>query len=324
MLLSRYKAKGLIVSTYKRVMPQTILTTANPNAGSRKRVASSASAKSTTSTTKSAIKQLPGKLAKKVKHQFHRLDSVLHHVIHPQQHTSTFSVISPTSPIFYPIGVVRAFVPQDQSSATGSVHSRDTWDVKYPQDIDVHSLEPPNSLANHSIDLSMSVADSSAAHIDMTDKQQEEPQSNLQEQDPSASNHPTVSTDVEVPDPFLIDDEEEQDSHSEEESAAEEPPSDTLSQQATQAVPLDLPSLPEPSTPQPQVLTSPLPNLQKDIPPPPSESEEEYVPDLYVPALIVPTMFLPIPNVRRSFSSNLLTWWLARNLSYNNCTRPIL
>jgi len=188
------------------------------------------------------------------------------------------------------------------------VDSRDTWDAKQ------HSLEPFNSLSNHSIDLD--------SHIDMSDEhhfpQAEEPQLNPHEQDPSASG-PTAFVEPETPDPFLIDDEEE-DSLSEEE-AAEETSSDANSQQVvlpTEAVPLDPPSSPEASIPRP------LPNLQKDVPPPPSESEEEYVPELYVSALIVPTMFLPIPNVRHSFSSNLLTWWLSRNSMYYNCTRPIL
>jgi len=242
-------------------------------------------------------------------------------VIHPHEHrvrTRTFSVTSPSSPIFYPVGVVRAFLPPDQSSATGSVHSRDTWDVKYAKEIDLHSIEPFNSPADHSIDLSTS----SATYIDMADEHdlpQEALQLNLNEQDP-----PKVLVEVETPDPFLIDDDEEDRGlRSEEEADEKQASSDAVYQKAvspTQTVPLDLPSSPQASISQPQ----PLPNMQKDTPPPPSESEEEYVPDVYVPALIVPTMFLPIPNVRRPFSSNLLTWWLARNLMYDTCTRPIL
>ena len=288
----------------------------NSEAGSKSdRKSSTAATKTTTTPTKTAIKQLPGKLAKKVKHQFRRLDGALHHVIHPQHRTRTFSVTSPSSPILFPIGVARAFLPPDQS--TGSVHSRETWDVKY-------SNEPgPDSLANHSIDLSMSVADSSTTHIDMSDElhlPQDEPQSNLHEQDASASDSMvTSSIEPEIPDPFLIDD--EGDSLSEEEADEEKALSDANSQQVVspmQGLPLALPSSPEVSTP------PALPSMQKDIPTLPSESEEEYVPDLYVPALIVPTMFLPIPNVRRSFSLNLLTWWLSRNSMYDNCTRPIL
>ena len=229
-------------------------------------------------TGKSPIKQL---VVKKVK-------SVLHHVMHPHRHRVRIHAS--------PIGVA----PPDQSYVTGSVHSRDTWDIKYAKEI---SIEPP---VNHSIDLSTSIADSSttSTHIDMADENhfsQEEPQSILQQ--------PTVALpEVETPDPFLIDDDEEEGvSLSEEEQATSQ-----IVISPTQAVPLDLPSLP-----QPQAIISPLLNLQKDTPLPPSESEEEYVPDIYVPALIVPTMFLPIPNVRRSFSSNLLTWWLARNSMYD-------
>jgi hypothetical protein len=259
-------------------------------------LSSPATTSTTTTPNKTAIKQIPGKLAKKVKRQFRRLDGVLHHVIHPKQHrTPTFSITSPSSPIFYPVGVVRAFLPPDQSSLSGSADS-----------------------LNHSIDL---VADSSTTFTDMSDEHhfpQEEPQLNPHEQSPSTTViSPSVFIERETPDPFLVDDEEEEDSLSEEEKTS----SDANSQQAvlpTEAVPLDLPSSPEAT---PQAL---LPNLQKDVPPPPSESEEEYVPELYVPALIVPTMFLPIPNVRRSFSSNLLTWWLSRNSMYYNCNRPIL
>jgi len=193
---------------------------------------------------------------------------------------------------------------------------------------DLHSI---NSLANQSIDLVTDSSSSTSTHIDMSDEHhripQEEPQSNSHEQDPSASViSPTTLIEPETLDPFLVDDEDEGDSHSEEETVEENTSSDANSHQVVsppEAVPLDLPSSPEASIPQPQPL---LPNLQKDVPPPPSEyeEEEEYVPELYVPALIVPTMFLPIPNVRRSFSPNLLTWWLSRHSMYYNRTRPIL
>lgn len=256
-------------------MPKLTLTNSKAGTGSK---SDGSGATTTTPTGKSPIKQM---VVKKVK-------SVWHHVMHPHHRHRV-----PSSPIV----VVRP----DQSSVTGSVHSRDTWDVKYAKEIS--GIEPP---VNHSIDLSISTADSSttSTHIDIADENylsQEEPQSILQQ--------PMVLPEVETPDPFLIDDdgEEEGVSLSEEEQAT--------SQKAispTQAVPLDLSSLP-----QPQAVISPLLNLQKDTPLPPSESEEEYVPDIYVPALIVPTMFLPIPNVRRLFSSNLLTWWLARNSMYD-------
>ena len=265
----------------------------------------------TTTPDKSAIKHLPAKLAKKVKRQFRRLDGIIHHVIHPKERrTPTFSITSPSSPLFYPVGVVRAFLPPDQSSTSGSV---DTWNPK--KEDDMHSI---SSLANHSID------SSTTPTTDMSDDDDQI----LHEQDPS----PTV-----IPDPFLVDseDDSEADSPSSKEEAVEEnstPSDDANSQQVasptTEAVPLNLPSSPVVNTPRPPAL---LPNLEKDVPPPPSEyeEEEEYVPELYVPALIVPTMFLPIPNVRPSFSSNHLTWWLSRNSLYNNnnyniCTRPIL
>ena len=295
-----------------------------PSTPKSNRESSSPATTTTTTPNKSAIKQLPDKLAKKVKRQFGR---VLHHVIHPKRRrTPTYSITSPKSPLFYPVGVVRAFLPPNQSSASGSVDSRDIWDVKDGKEADLHSI---NSLANHSIDFDTdSDSSTSTTHIDMSDElhfPQEESQSNPHEQDPSASViSPTTFIEPETPDPFLVDDEDDGDSPSEEESE-ENTSSDANSQQVvspSETVPLDLPSSPVASTPRPHPL---IPNLQKDVPPPPSEyEEEEYIPEIYVPALIVPTMFLPIPNVRCSFSSDVLTWWLSRNLMYNNCTRQIL
>ncbi|KAF5387377.1 hypothetical protein D9757_005706 [Collybiopsis confluens] len=45
----------------------------------------------------------------------------------------------------------------------------------------------------------------------------------------------------------------------------------------------------------PPAVTPTTPNVNKDMPPPPSESEEE-APEMYLPGLVLPTMFLPIPN----------------------------
>jgi hypothetical protein len=61
----------------------------------------------------------------------------------------------------------------------------------------------------------------------------------------------------------------------------------------------------------------PSPNVNKAIPPPPpSESDDEAL-EVFLPGLILPTMFLPIPNVRRSFSFQLI-WWLPRHLMYSS------
>ena len=203
----------------------------------------------TTTPTKSAVKELPGKLAKEVKHQFRRLDGVLHHVIHPRHHgvrTHAFSVTSPSSPIFYPIDVARAFLPPDESSATRSVHSRD---VKYAKEVDSIDETP----ANHSIDLSMSVGNSSTTLSDRSDEHhlpQEEPQLNLHEQATSTFD-PTVTSPNEpgTPDPILVDDNEEY-SLSKEEEHEEKASSDANTHQVvlpSQAISLDLPSTPDAS-----------------------------------------------------------------------------
>jgi len=129
--------------------------------------------------------------------------------------------------------------------------------------------------------------------------------------EPVFTSPPAVYVEPETPDPFLVDDESDEVSSNEEETAGSVSPA-----------PRDIPLSPTPSHPP----MSPLPNINKDVPPPPpsdSESEEEEIPDIYVPTLIAATMFLPIPNVRRPFSSNILTWWLQRNLMYTTCTRPI-
>ncbi|KDR80719.1 hypothetical protein GALMADRAFT_91300 [Galerina marginata CBS 339.88] len=112
---------------------------------------------------------------------------------------------------------------------------------------------------------------------------------------------PTVYVEPETPDPFLID--EEGDALSEDDEGQQDSSAAVSQYTVSPAhnVPLDLPpsTSPEPDTAQRQPPTSPLPNLNKDVPPPPSsesEQEEEEVPDIYVPTLIVPTMFLPIPN----------------------------
>ncbi|KAJ7782029.1 hypothetical protein DFH07DRAFT_728648 [Mycena maculata] len=100
---------------------------------------------------------------------------------------------------------------------------------------------------------------------------------------------PTVYIEPEVPDPFLIDDSDDSD----EESAEVTP---TESQHVLAQVPLV--PVAAPSSPNP--FGSPLQsqNRNKDVPPPPlqSDSDEEDAPELYVPGLCIPTMFLPIPN----------------------------
>jgi hypothetical protein len=168
----------------------------------------------------------------------------------------------------------------------------------------------------------------------MAEKQHPLPPPPIEEEESSNSepmftSPPTVYIEAETPDPFLID--EEGDALSEGEEGQQDSSAAVSQYTVSPAhnVPLDLPSpSPEPDTAQRQVPpTSPLPNVNKDVPPPPSsesELEDEEVPDIYVPTLVVPTMFLPIPNVRHFFSSNYLTWYLQRNSMYNNCIRQTL
>lgn len=123
---------------------------------------------------------------------------------------------------------------------------------------------------------------------------------------------PAVHVEEEVPDPFLVD--EEGDALSSEDGSGPAT-RESVSPAAGHEVSLSNTASPSPlpAPPSPLPMT---PNVNKDVPPPPisdSEDEEDDIPDLYLPGLVIPTMFLPIPNVRRSFSSNLLTWWLCRS-----------
>ena len=95
----------------------------------------------------------------------------------------------------------------------------------------------------------------------------------------------------EVPDPFLVDEQEDDTSDEEQlESSGTISPAQNVSLGHSQ------PSLLIGNPP-----VSPLLNINKDVPLPPSndsEDEEEDIPDVYLPSLVAPTMFLPIPNVR--------------------------
>lgn len=84
--------------------------------------------------------------------------------------------------------------------------------------------------------------------------------------EPILSSPPEVYIEPEVPDPFLID-------------------SDASDEEAVQEIPISTPT---------RTLLSP--NVNKDVPPPPSESDEEDAPEIYLPLLVLPTNFLPIPN----------------------------
>lgn len=122
---------------------------------------------------------------------------------------------------------------------------------------------------------------------------------------------PAVHVEEDVPDPFLVDD--EGDALSSEDGSVPAPASPAPAQEVSLSL------IPSPSPlPSAQLSPRPLlsPNVNKDVPPPPvsdSEDDDDDAPELYLPGLIIPTMFLPIPNVRHSFTSNLLTWWLSRS-----------
>ncbi|KAJ7180722.1 hypothetical protein C8R46DRAFT_1070393 [Mycena filopes] len=100
---------------------------------------------------------------------------------------------------------------------------------------------------------------------------------------------PSVYVEPDVPNPFLIDDEDEE---SDEEAAATPTESQHTFVPPADEVPLAPPS----PNPFGSPIQSPIANRNKDVPPPPSDSDEEDAPELYLPGLCIPTMFLPIPN----------------------------
>ncbi|KAF5350206.1 hypothetical protein D9758_007846 [Tetrapyrgos nigripes] len=100
------------------------------------------------------------------------------------------------------------------------------------------------------------------------------------EEDASDDGRPMLSVYVEpeVPQPFLIDDE----------------PDGSASPSSARPISPTNMNLASPLLASPSL---PSPNLNKDVPPPPSESDgEEEAHDVYLPELVIPTMFLPIPN----------------------------
>lgn len=132
-----------------------------------------------------------------------------------------------------------------------------------------------------------------------------------EEQDVKGPVPPAVYVEPEVPDPFLIDDEGD--------ALSDEERGQTASPAAASSVPLSISPSPSPAALSSKPLPSPFlsPNVNKDVPPPPlsdiDDDSDDEAPEISLPGLVVPTVFLPIPNVRQSFLSNQLTWWLSRS-----------
>ncbi|THV02479.1 hypothetical protein K435DRAFT_817676 [Dendrothele bispora CBS 962.96] len=97
---------------------------------------------------------------------------------------------------------------------------------------------------------------------------------------------PSVYVEPEVPQPFLV----EEDDNLESPSPASSQQQIRIPQQTNPPV--------SPVSPSAFSQSLPSPNVNKDVPPPPSESdaEDEDAPEVYLPEIVIPTMFLPIPN----------------------------
>lgn len=126
-----------------------------------------------------------------------------------------------------------------------------------------------------------------------------------------------VYVEPEVPDPFLIDDEHLSDKEDDRQEYSQSESQQTITKTSLK---VSISSPPSSTFPVSSGLRTAF-NLNKDVPPPPTDSSEteEDAPEMYLPSLVMPTMFLPIPNVRQS----LLTWWLKQTLDVPNHNRTI-
>jgi len=249
----------------------------------------------------SKMKEMSTKAAKGVKRQLRRLDDFLHHVTHTK-HDSTES----TSSSVENIRRRTLSVPTPPVSiAFERTRTRSTWNTaKYAKEADQASSESLSTSVEIGIqtDIIEEAEESQMAHREEKPLPTEERTVNAEDVETVPAEQvglaSTVYVEAEVPDPFLADEEGD----AQEDSVVLSPAN----------VPLDLPS-------SPQQPFSAIPDLNKDVPPPPVEEQDgeeegqEELPEIYLPALTSPTMFLPIPNVRLSFSFYFLTWWLRRH-----------
>lgn len=282
------------------------------------------------------MKSLPVKIGRKIK-------SLLHHVPSPKRNkhkapetlpflVTTATWATPVFPSLYIASDVVSATHKSEYIKDSFIHG-DTTDTDSSRDTVVASDQSTHSSIptipgdfSHIQDPSFHTTTMTTLPEDLTagePYQEPEPvetsQTLFTPSEPVLSSPPTAYVEPEVPDPFLIDDEEDPLSDNEEAGAAA-----AVSESQQTILPAHEISLS--SEPTPTNFTVPPPNVNKDVPPPPfptTESDEVEAPDLYFPGLILPAMFLPIPNVRRPFSSNHLTWWLPRTLLYYNCTRRI-
>ncbi|KAG2075675.1 hypothetical protein BDR04DRAFT_1005179 [Suillus decipiens] len=100
---------------------------------------------------------------------------------------------------------------------------------------------------------------------------------------------------AEVPDPFIVEGSEDalsEGGHASSDMEAVSPDSESVPP-ADEEIALAQSALASPSEVPPSI---PLPNVNKDVPPPPPSDAESEAPELYLPGLTMPTMFLPIPN----------------------------
>lgn len=292
--------------------------------------------------------KIPTKLGKNLKKIKRQVSRVFHHVSSPKHHdvasgtlavlTTTTAPLSniihifPPSPPRHPSSPKTAYRRDSLSKSDYADHSDRTSSDESIIFTEVSSRSSIMSTSDMSVEESQiskisahesSISPPPALGSEVKDSSSSVPSSS----EPMFSSPPNVYVEPEVPDPFLIDDEDD----SSEEEGRNSPSAPISSSQQTitpsheisLAIPTS-PSISQPTTPH----TIPLPpsDLNKDVPPPPSsdsEPDEDEAPDLYLPGLVIPTMFLPIPNVRRPFSSHYLMWWLSRSLMYYTCTRRI-
>jgi hypothetical protein len=307
-------------------------------------------------TKKAESTKLPAKLGKNLKKIKRQVSRVFHHVTLPKRYSVapiTLPVVTTNSPsTFPPSNIIHIFhhsgrrrdslrknrdahlASSDRTSSQESLaptkqSSQDSIASTSYMSVE-HSLaqEVPSSMSFPPADTEDIVHDGSMLHPSANESQAGEVKGTpVSSSEPMFTSPPTVYVEPEVPDPFLIDDE---DSSSDEGRDSPTAPISSSQQTITPSheISLNIPASPSMSQPTtPNSIPLPSSNMNKDVPPPPtsdSDPDEDEAPDLYLPGLVIPTMFLPIPNVRRPFSSQYLTWWLSRSLMYHTCTRRIL
>jgi len=248
------------------------------------------------------VKEFPGKVAKSVKRQFQRLDDMLHHVTHTKHRGGDKHddanvrrrTVSFPSPKSSPIDGTTSFPSWGRSSGT--------WHGK--------------SARSKEVDLEQSSATSSHTAVEYHPSplsNTEEAQSSgitdaVQEQSPQ--DH-AGSGSIESPALATVVSDEQQDHTTAPIETSPTPAMAETTPPPAVEVTTEQQSLPTLSSVSPTSTDSELAEEDSDL-----AKEIAQRPYVHVSIPISRSIFLPTLNIRPSFSSNLLTWWISRHSVY--------